>query len=118
MANRRGPQAPQARLPAQRPLPSDHGVVVKGGERQPLRPSPASARGRHGSERLACAQRIEAEVPCPAGHPAGMPPRSTEANPLRVKGDPVRPLRERCPKRRVARVGCSRKRERDSSKDA
>jgi hypothetical protein len=118
MANRRGPQAPHARLPAQRPLPSDDRVVVKRGERQPLRPSPASARGLHGRERLACAQRIEAEVPCSASHPAGMPPRSTEADPLRVQGDPMRPLRERCPKRRVAGVRCSRERERDSSQEA
>jgi hypothetical protein len=77
VAKRRGPQAPHARLTAQRPLPSDYRVVVKRGERQPLRPSPASARGLHGRERLACAQRIEAEVPCSASHPAGMPPRST-----------------------------------------
>ncbi len=118
MASRRGPQAPNARLPAQRPLPSDDRVVVKRGERQPLRPSPASARGLHGRERLACAQRIETEVPCPASHPAGMPPRSTEADPLGVQGDPVRPLRERCPKRRVAGVRRSRKRERDSSEEA
>ena len=118
MANGRGPQAAHARLPAQRPLPSDDRVVVKRGERQPLRPSPASARGLHGRERLACAQRIETEVPCPASHPAGMPPRSTEADPLGVQGDPVRPLRERCAKPCVACVRCSRKRERDGSEEA
>ena len=118
MADRRGPQAPNARLPAQRPLPSDDRVVVKRGERQPLRPSPASARGLDGRERLACAQRIKAEVPRPASHPAGMPPRRTEADPLGVQGDPVRPLRERCAKRRVAGVRRSRKRERDGSEEA
>ncbi len=118
VGNRGGPQAVHAGLPAQCPLTSDDRVVIKGSERKPLRVSPAGARRLDGLQSLVCAERIEAEVTRPKGHPARMPPGRTEADPLGVHGDPVRPQGERRPKSRIVRVRCSGQCERDRSQRA
>jgi hypothetical protein len=118
MGNRGGFQAAYACLAAQCPLTSHDGVVIKGSEREPLRASPAGARGLDGLQRLACAERIEAEVPRPKSHPARMPAGRTKADPLGVHSDPVRPQGEGCPKSRIVRVRGRGKRQRDRSQRA
>jgi hypothetical protein len=118
VSGRGQPQTMHARQPAQRPLTPDDCVVAKRSERKPFCPLPATARRSHGRERYACAQRIEPEVPRPTNHPARMPSCRTEADPARVQGDSVRPLRERRTKRRVTSVCCGRNGERNHGQRA
>jgi hypothetical protein len=113
MRDRREPLALQPGLATQRPLASDDCVVAKGCERKTFRSSAAAARRGHGGQRTSCAERIGTEVPRPPRHPARMAAAGAEANPARIKGDPVRPGHEPEPERCVARARESGKKQRN-----
>jgi hypothetical protein len=115
VAGRRRSQMTHARLPAQHPLTSDDRIVAERNEREVLRASPACGRWSRRSERPPGAQGVEAELSRPACHPAGMPTGRTEADPVCVQRDPVRPARKCRAHRRVAGVNSGRKREPDRS---
>ena len=101
----RGSQPAHPRLAAERPLPPDDGVVGERGEREPLRPTPAGARGMNRGDGPPRAQRLDAEVPRPPRHPARVSSRGAETYPASVQRQPGRPGCEPCPQGRVARRG-------------